>query len=139
MRMDILRTTWQSFLGSLPALVVGIVVARVVHSYLSSELIERFARRGLRENLVLVSIMGLLAPGPLAAYLPLLRALRSTGLHLSLVATFITAQTLAGPMRLFLEVACFGAWFYAYRVVVSFIIAIIVGAAFHFLERRGVF
>ena len=114
-------------------------MARVVHSYLSSELIERFARRRLRENLVLVSIMGLLAPGPLAAYLPLLRALRNTGLHLSLVATFITAQTLAGPMRLFLEVTYFGAWFYAYRVVISFIIAISVGAAFDFLERRGVF
>jgi len=134
--IDILNITIGRFLRSLPILLLAIIVARVLNSYLSRGLVENLRKRRLRETLSVVALAGLVTPGPLACYLPLLRVLRKTGFPLSLIVAFITAQTLVGPMRLFLEVAYFGAWFYAYRVVTSFIIAISIGAIYHLLERR---
>jgi len=92
--------------------------------------------KGERRNIMGASLLGLVTPGPLAAYLPLLKVLQSGGLSLSVVAAFITSQTLVGPLRAFLEVDMFGLAFFVFRVVASFVIAISVGVCFQLLGKR---
>jgi uncharacterized membrane protein YraQ (UPF0718 family) len=132
----VLGITTRNFLGFLPMLIIAIVVAQILNSYISREVVEKLRTRRLRENLVVITLIGLVTPGPLGVYLPLLRVLRKTGLPLSLIVTFITAQTLVGPLRLFLEVGYLGLGFFAYRVAASFAIAASVGFIYHHLERR---
>ena len=93
-------------------------------------------KRKARRNILVGSLLGLVTPGPLSAFLPLLRVLKSGGLPLSVVAAFITSQTLVGPLRAFLEIDLFGVGFFVYRVVISFLIAMGVGLCFHLLKKH---
>jgi len=132
---DILYLTLERFLGFLPILVVAIVVGKVFSLYISEDKIGMLLK-GERRNNMGASLLGLVTPGPLAAYLPLLKVLQSGGLSLSVVAAFITSQTLVGPLRAFLEVDMFGLAFFVFRVVASFVIAISVGVCFQLLGKR---
>jgi len=132
---DILCLTLERFLGFLPILVAAIVVSKVFSLYISEDKIGMLLK-GERRNIMGASLLGLVTPGPLAAYLPLLKVLQSSGLSLSVVAAFITSQTLVGPFRAFLEVDMFGLAFFVFRVVVSFVIAISVGVCFQLLGKR---
>jgi len=137
MIVGILLLTLERFLGYLPVLLVAIVTAKVLSLYMSEDRIGIFlkARTLKRRNIVGASLLGLITPGPLAAYLPVLKVLQSGGLPLSVVATFITSQTLVGPIRAFLEVDVFGPVFFAFRVVASFIIAIGIGMCFQIFSK----
>jgi uncharacterized membrane protein YraQ (UPF0718 family) len=61
------------------------------------------------------SLLGLVTPGPLASYLPILKVLKRNGLSLSAVVAFITSQTLAGPIRAFIEIEFFGVLFFFFE------------------------
>jgi len=132
---DILYLTLERFLGFLPILVVAIVIGKVFSLYISEDKIGMLLK-GERKNIMGASLLGLVTPGPLAAYLPLLKVLQSGGLSLSVVAAFITSQTLVGPLRAFLEVDMFGLAFFLFRVAVSFVIAISVGVCFQLLNKH---
>jgi len=133
--IDILYLTVERFLHFLPILVIAIIVAKVLRLYISEDKIGLLLRTE-RRNIVGSSLLGLVTPGPLASYLPLLKVLQSGGLTLSVVAAFITSQTLVGPLRAFLEVDMFGLPFFAFRVAISFIIAIGVGLCFQLLNKH---
>jgi uncharacterized membrane protein YraQ (UPF0718 family) len=122
-------------LGFLPILVAAIVVGKVFRLYISEDKIGMLLK-GERRSIMGASLLGLVTPGPLATYLPLLKVLQSSGLSLSVVAAFITSQTLVGPLRAFLEVDMFGLTFFIFRVAASFVIAISVGVCFQFLSKH---
>ena len=132
---DILYLTLVRFLGFLPILVAAIVVGKVFSLYVSEDKMGMLLK-GERRNIMGASLLGLVTPGPLAPYLPLLKVLQSGGLSLSIVAAFITSQTLVGPLRAFLEVDLFGLAFFAFRVATSFTIAIGIGVCFQLLNKR---
>ena len=132
---DILYLTLVRFLGFLPILVAAIVVGKVFSLYVSEDKIGMLLK-GERRNIMGASLLGLVTPGPLAPYLPLLKVLQSGGLSLSVVAAFITSQTLVGPIRAFLEVDMFGLAFFIFRVAASFVIAISVGVCFQLLNKH---
>ncbi|UCG44827.1 MAG: permease [Candidatus Bathyarchaeota archaeon] len=134
MIIEILYLTLERFLGFLPILMVAIVVGKVFRLYISEDKIG-ILLKGERRSIMGASLLGLVTPGPLASYLPLLKVLQISGLPLSVVATFITSQTLVGPLRAFLEVNMFGLTFFIFRVAASFIIAISIGTCFHFLDK----
>jgi uncharacterized membrane protein YraQ (UPF0718 family) len=138
MIVDILLLTLERFLSYLPVLLVAIVTAKVINLYMSHDRIGMFLKAGTvkRRNIMGASLLGLITPGPLAAYLPVLKVLQSGGLPLSIVATFITSQTLVGPIRVFLEVDVFGPVFFAFRVAASFIIAIAIGVCFQIFSKH---
>jgi uncharacterized membrane protein YraQ (UPF0718 family) len=115
--------------------VTAIVIAKVLSLYISEDKIGMLLKTEKR-NVIGVSLLGLVTPGPLAPYLPLLKVLERGGLPLSVVAAFITSQTLVGPLRAFLEVDLFGPSFFTFRVAISFIIAIGVGAFFQLLNKH---
>ena len=132
---EILYITTMRFLYSLPILVIAILVAQTLNSSISKEKIGEFLRK-TRRNILGASLLGLVTPGPLAPYLPLLRVLRNSGLSLPAVVAFITSQTLVGPLRAFLEIDFFGVAFFAYRVVISFLIAVSVGGCYQLFGNR---
>lgn len=132
---EILYLTLVRFLGFLPILVAAIVVGKVFSIYVSEDKVGMLLK-GERRNIMGASLLGLVTPGPLATYLPLLKVLQSGGLSLSVVVAFITSQTLVGPLRAFLEVDMFGLAFFIFRVATSFVIAISVGVCFQLLNKH---
>jgi uncharacterized membrane protein YraQ (UPF0718 family) len=119
----------------LPILVIAIVSAKALRLYISEEKIGLLLKKA-RRNILLSSLLGLVTPGPLAPYLPLLKVLQSSGLPLSVIVAFITSQTLVGPLRAFLEVDLFGLAFFMFRIATSFTIAIGIGVCFQLLHKR---
>jgi len=123
---DILYIAVMRFLQTLPLLTIAILVAQILNSIIPKEKIEEFLRKS-RRSILGTSLIGLVTPGPLAPYLPLLKVLRNSGLPLSAVVAFITSQTLVGPLRAFLEIDFFGVAFFICRVIISFLIALGIG------------
>jgi len=134
----LLIETWQNLLGFLPILLLAMFAANVIQARLSGRVMDHLLHGRVRDTLLAVTLIGLATPGPLACYLPVLKALRKLGFRLSLIAAFITAQSLVGPGRLVVETGYFGVGFFVYRVVASFFIALLVGAIYHQLEQRAV-
>lgn len=132
---NIIYLTLANFLKFLPILIVAIVTAQIIGSYIPKDMGEKILKEKGR-NIIRASGIGIATPGPLAAYLPLLKVLNEKGLPLSIIVSFITGQTLVGPMRLFLEVEYFGIIFFVYRVIISFLIAVGIGTCFQFLEKH---
>ena len=132
---DLLAQGVGAFLQTLPILVFAVVVGQVILAYLPAEKTERLLT-GSGKNIVLASAIGLFSPGPNAAYLPLLHALRTQGASLSIIIAFITSQTMVGPVRFFLEAEYFGVMFWVYRVIIAFFIAIATGLSFKILGQR---
>ena len=135
MIVNIVYLTLERFLLFLPILVVAIVLAKALNMYVSEDKIGLLLKRA-RRNILVSSLLGLVTPGPLASYLPLLKVLHAGGLQLGVVAAFITSQTLVGPLRAFLEVDLFGLAFFAFRVLVSFMMALGIGICFQLLHKR---
>lgn len=131
---EVLSSAAVDFLKVLPILVAAIIASQMIKYYLPKEKIG--ASFGESEkNITKAAAVGLVTPGPLLAYLPLLKTLKEKGLAVSIIVAFITSQTLIGPMRLFLEVGYFGIAFFAYRVILAFLIAIGIATCFRFLEK----
>ncbi len=135
MIIDILSTSAISFMKVLPILVAAIIASQIIKYYLPEEKIKDSFGES-EKNIIKASGVGLVTPGPLLAYLPLLKALKDKGLALSVMVAFITSQTLIGPMRLFLEVGYFGIAFFAYRLVLAFLMSIGIASCFRILEKH---
>ena len=132
---EILYIAAVRFMYSLPILIIAILAAQTLNSLIPREKIGELLRK-MRRNILGASLIGLITPGPLAPYLPLLKVLKYNGLPLSAVVAFITSQTLVGPLRAFIEVDFFGAAFFICRVAVSFFIALSVGFIYKLFGRR---
>ena len=134
MMTEIFYLTTINFLKILPILIIAIVVSQIINFYVS----EKKIKTGFKENeknIFKISAIGILTPGPLLAYMPLLKKLKRKGLSFSLIVAFITVQTLVGPARLFLEVNYFGVMFFIYRLIISYFIAVGIATCFRFLEK----
>lgn len=133
MTADLIYLIIENLLKLSPILIIAIVVAQIIDSYLSEETVKKIIKE---KSIIKAAAVGLVTPGPLTAYLPFLKVLKRRGLPLSIIVTFITAQTLVGPMRSFIEVEYFGAMFFIYRVILSFLMAVGVGACYKLLEKH---
>ncbi|MDH5769946.1 MAG: permease [Candidatus Bathyarchaeota archaeon] len=133
MTADLIYLVIENLLKLSPILVVAIVVAQIIDSYLSEETVKKIIKE---KSIIKVAAVGLATPGPLVAYLPFLKVLKRRGLPLSIIVAFVTAQTLVGPMRSFIEVEYFGAAFFVYRVIFSFLTAVGIGTCYRFLEKH---
>ncbi|MCK4800185.1 permease, partial [Candidatus Parcubacteria bacterium] len=113
---------------------IAIVLSQIISIYLPQEKTEMVFKAN-KKNLVKASVVGIATPGPLLAFLPLLKTFKKKGVSVSIIVAFITGQTLIGPMRFFLEVNYFGITFFVYRVLIAFLIAMSVAVCFRFLEK----
>jgi len=131
---EIFYLTSISFLKILPILVVAIVLSQIISAYLPEEKTEKIFKAN-KKNIAKASIVGIATPGPLLAFLPILKTFKKKGVSVSIIVAFITGQTLIGPMRFFLEVNYFGITFFIYRVLIAFLIAVSIALCFRFLEK----
>ncbi len=129
---EILYPATINFLKVLPILIIAIIASQIINSYIPK---EKAQLKENEKNIAKASAIGIATPGPLLAYLPLLKTLKDKGLPISIIVAFMTAQTLVGPARLFLEVNYFGITFFIYRVIIAFLIAVGIATCFRFLEK----
>jgi len=111
------------------------VLSQIISVYLPEEKTESIFKAN-KKNIAKASIVGIATPGPLLAFLPILKTFKKKGVSVSIIVAFITGQTLIGPMRFFLEVNYFGITFFIYRVIIAFLIAVSIAICFRFLEKR---
>ena len=135
MIVDLLYKGVNAFLKTIPILIFAVIIGQIILAYLPTEKIEKLLT-GSGKNILIAAAIGLFSPGPNAAYLPILYALRSRGASLCVIVTFITSQTMVGPVRFFLEAEYFGVLFWLYRFIIAFFIAIAMGISFRLLGQR---
>lgn len=131
---DILILSAHTFLKLFPFVIVAVFISQLLKHYLAKKHIHTKIKENTG-NEAAATITGILTPGPLISYLPILKELKDRGLPVSIIAAFITGQTLIGPVRLFLETGYFGWQFFAFRVVSALIIGIVVGFVFKLVAK----
>jgi uncharacterized membrane protein YraQ (UPF0718 family) len=122
------------FIQILPILIIAIFASEILKSHLHEDKIKKVFKES-EKNIIEASVIGIATPGPLIAYLPFLKTLKNKGVKSSILASFITGQTLVGPARIFLEISYFGLLFLVSKLAIAFFIAIAIGTSFRFLEK----
>jgi len=118
----------QTFLQSIPWIIVSIFAAGLVSQFLNPALIARYLSRdaGLKA-IVIGASMGLLGTGSRWAVYPLAAGLISAEASYGAVFAFVTTWQLVSLPRVPAEIPFFGTDFTIIRAVMSFFIAIIGG------------
>lgn len=132
--MEILTISLVSFLKILPILIGAVFLSQVARLFVHEKKIKKYIHDDSR-GVMISTAVGIGTPGPLLAYLPILRVLKKKGVAISAIGSFVTGQTLIGPGRLILEVSYFGPVFFVVRVVLAFVIGTCVGWSFHLLNK----
>jgi uncharacterized membrane protein YraQ (UPF0718 family) len=135
MILDILSLSIIRFIKILPVIIIAIIASQVIKLYLHKDKIKKVFKEN-KKNIIKASAIGMITPGPLVGFLPLLNTLKEKGIQISIIATFITGQTLIGPGRIFFEINYFGITFFIYKLIISFFIAIAIGVCFMLLEKK---
>jgi uncharacterized membrane protein YraQ (UPF0718 family) len=112
---------------------VGISVA--IHYYLPDDFAERYLSRNEFRYLLYAGILGILTPGPLYAIYPIVLALKAKGIRNAILVSYITGQAIIGPARTPFEVGLFGIDFFAYRLLLSLVMAPLAGMLYILLSR----
>lgn len=134
MMIEILQSSWTKFVDVLPILVIAVLISQIVSVYLHKDKIKKHFHN-CEKDIVKAALCGIATPGPLIAFMPLLKVLKKKGLPIALIVAFMTAQVLIGPMRFFLEVKYFGIVFFVSRLVLSILLAIAVATVFRFIVK----
>jgi len=131
---NILTTSLHNFLKLYPIILVAIVISHLISHRLTKKH-RHIHLKNNTNNITRATIIGILTPGPLIGYLPLLKTLRDKGLSTPIIASFITGQTLIGPIRLFIEVALFGWAFFLARVLSALLTGQLIGLTFSLTSK----
>ncbi|PLX26753.1 hypothetical protein C0581_03970 [Candidatus Parcubacteria bacterium] len=132
--MEIIHTSIVELIKISPILIIAILISQIISYYIPKNKIKKVSKQN-EKNFAKAAGIGLITPGPLLAYLPILKTLKTKGAPLSMIAAFITAQTLIGPARVILELKYFGPLFFIYRVILAFFIALAVATGFKLMEK----
>lgn len=125
-----------SFLKLFPIVIVAVLISQLIKRKLATKDLHKKLKESTASE-GMATIIGILTPGPLIGFLPILKELARKGIPPSIIAAFITGQTLIGPVRLFLETGYFGWKFFAIRVTSALIMGIIIGLVFKLAEKLG--
>jgi len=136
---DILIHSAHSFLKLFPIIFGAVILSQVIKHSLSKKKshLEKIKETSASE--ATATAIGIATPGPLIGYLPILKELKDKGLKTSIIAAFITGQTLIGPVRLFIETGYFGWKFFAIRVIAAIVTGTLVGLIFKIGDKRKYF
>jgi uncharacterized membrane protein YraQ (UPF0718 family) len=138
MIVEILSSSFIKFITILPVIIIAIIVSQIIKLYLHENKLKKSLKEN-EKNIIKASAIGIATPGPLIGFLPTLKTLKDKGIPLSIIAAFITGQTLIGPGRIFFEINYFGVTFFIYKLVISLFIAIAIGTCFRLLEKKIAF
>lgn len=133
MIQEMLLQTIQEFVKFAPILVGAIIISQIINIYFEHHKIKKKLNPS-EKNIAEATVAGILTPGPMIAYLPIIAKLKKQGLPTCLIAAFITGQTLIGPGRIVMEVGYFGAAFFMVRLLLALIIGVCVGTGFRIIN-----
>ena len=127
------------FIEAVPFLLAGSIVSGLLEVYVNSETIYRFVPRHPLAAALVGGGMGLIFPVCECGVVPVTRRLYLKGLPISMGIAFMLAAPVINPVVLASTYAAFG-WgpiFYS-RIILSFLIASVIGFVFHFAKPEDV-
>ena len=131
-RLNLFATVFLGiFIEAMPYLLIGTLISGLVEVFLDREQMARFISKRPVPAAVTGAFMGLLFPVCECGVIPLTRRLFHKGLPLSAGIAFLLAAPVLNPIVIFSTAAAFG-WgaMLAWRLVVTLLIAIVVGLVF---------
>ena len=133
--MNIFYQTTVEFLKFLPILLLAIIISQLAAHFIPIKKLTK-KLKPTEKNIIKAGLVGISTPGPLLAFLPMIRSFKQKGVPSSILAAFITGQTLIGPGRLVIEIKYLGTLFFICRAVLAVFIATAVGICFKLVERK---
>jgi uncharacterized membrane protein YraQ (UPF0718 family) len=133
-----LQSAFSTLWNNLALLLLGFLIAGLVHVLLSRELISQWlgAQSGWR-SVLLGCVAGGLMPGSPYAAFPVVASLYHSGASLGAVVGFVTAWLLWSVTRLPVEIALVGLKPALIRYAITFIVPPIAGWVSHLLSLRA--
>ena len=104
-------------------------LAALIDVFVNKEIILRMFsnERHFITNYFIATIAGIITPGPVYSIFPIVVVLRKKGVREDIIVSYLTGQTLMGPMRVPLELLFLGFNFFVYRAIVTVIIGLLAG------------
>ena len=105
------------------------LLAGLIDVYVEKEMIIKLFNPERRDitNYFIATILGIITPGPVYSIFPIVLVLKKKGARTDFIISYLTGQTLMGPMRVPLEIWFLGWWFFIYRAFVTVIIGVLAG------------
>ena len=104
-------------------------LAALIDVYVDKELILKVfnPNRNHVYNYLFATIIGIATPGPVYSIFPIVLMLREKGADDDILISYLTGQTLMGPMRTPLELWFLGLEFFVYRTIITVLIGVLAG------------
>lgn len=105
------------------------LLAGLIDAFIEKEMILRFfnPKRNDIMNYFIATIVGIATPGPVYGIFPIVLILKKKGARSDFLISYLTGQTLMGPMRVPLELLFLGVNFLIYRTIITVAIGIMAG------------
>ncbi len=82
MILNILSLSFIKFIKILPIIIIAIVVSQIVKTYLHKDKIKKAFKEN-EKNIIKASAIGIITPGPLVGFLPLLNTFKKKGVQIN--------------------------------------------------------
>ncbi len=134
---DAIQFSVENLIETIPIFIVASLLAGWVDAWVDKDIVTRlFHERNLIVSLFVISILGILTPGPIYSIFPIVWVLRKKGIHSHYLIAYLTGQTLMGPMRIPLELYYLGVPFFLFRVFSSIILGVFAGLCAYPLRNK---
>jgi len=126
-----------NLIDTIPIFIVASLLAGWVDAWVDKDIVTRlFKERNLFVSLALITVIGVMTPGPIYSVFPIVWVLRKKGIGSHYLIAFMTGQTLMGPMRIPLELYYLGTPFFIFRVFSSILMGIFAGLCAYPIRHR---
>lgn len=120
----------KTLLGVLPLILIAFTVAGAVSTLISKEMVSKWLGEGAGwKGPLLGTLMGALVPGGPFFFYPLMATLIVSGANIGTMISFVAAKTLWYVGRIPIEIAFVGVEITLIRILLTFAIPILAGAA----------
>ena len=134
---DAVQFSVENLIETIPIFIVASLLAGWVDAWVDKDIVTRlFHERNLFVSLFMISVLGILTPGPIYSIFPIVWVLRKKGIHSHYLIAYLTGQTLMGPMRIPLELYYLGVPFFLFRVFSSIILGVFAGLCAYPLRNK---
>lgn len=123
----------QTFLNVIPLIIIAFLLAGSVSTLISKEMVTKWLGEGAGwKGPFLGTLMGAMVPGGPFFFYPLMATLIVSGANIGTMISFVAAKTLWYIGRIPIEIAFVGVRITTIRVLITFAIPVLAGAAVNF-------
>jgi uncharacterized membrane protein YraQ (UPF0718 family) len=122
---------------TIPIFIVASLLAGWVDAWVDKDIVTRlFQEKNLVTSLIMITVLGVMTPGPIYSIFPIVWVLRKKGIQSHYLIAFLTGQTLMGPMRIPLELYYLGIPFFLFRLFSSILLGVFAGLCAYPLRKN---